>query len=67
MREIPALVSERALILAPHGRDAALAQRILRDARVHAEICKDCVTLVGAIVLGPVWLSLPRRPFADKT
>jgi len=52
LREIPALVSERALILAPHGRDAALAQRILRDARVHAEICKDCVTLVGAIVLG---------------
>jgi signal transduction histidine kinase len=52
LREIPALLSERALILAPHGRDAVLAQRILRDAWVHAEICKDSVALVGKIVLG---------------
>lgn len=32
---------ERVLILAPTGRDAALAQRILSDAGLHASVCKS--------------------------
>jgi signal transduction histidine kinase len=32
---------ERVLILAPRGRDAVVAKEILRDAKVHADICLD--------------------------
>ena len=33
--------AERALILAPRGRDAIVAKGILRDARLHSDICVD--------------------------
>ena len=36
-----ALRSERVLILAPTGRDAALAQRILMEAGVRADVCQS--------------------------
>jgi two-component sensor histidine kinase len=38
--------SERALILAPFGRDAAVARAILSEAGVNAEICADLPALV---------------------
>jgi signal transduction histidine kinase len=39
----------RALILAPRGRDAALAQSLLRQAGVESDICADLPDLVAAI------------------
>ncbi|WP_445504314.1 PAS domain S-box protein [Microvirga sp. G4-2] len=41
--------SERALILAPHGRDATVAVQILAAAGIAAEICPDLPALVLAI------------------
>jgi signal transduction histidine kinase/ActR/RegA family two-component response regulator len=38
--------SERTLLLAPRGRDAVVAKGILRDARIHSEICLDLEELV---------------------
>jgi signal transduction histidine kinase len=43
---------ERTLILAPRGRDAVVAKGILRDARIHSEICLDLAELVQAIGRG---------------
>jgi PAS domain S-box-containing protein len=44
--------SERALILAPHGRDATIAVEILAAARIAAEICPDLASLVQEIGRG---------------
>ena len=44
--------SERVLILAPRGRDAMVAKEILRDARLHADICLDIPELLGEIGRG---------------
>ena len=38
---------ERALILAPRGRDAAVARDILTDARIASKICRDLEDLLG--------------------
>jgi signal transduction histidine kinase len=45
-------ISERALILAPQGRDAFVAAKILTEARVVAEICRDLPTLLRELALG---------------
>lgn len=47
-----AAVVERTLILAPRGRDAAVAKSILRDARLHADICIDLPHLAHEIERG---------------
>jgi signal transduction histidine kinase len=47
-----AAVVERTLILAPRGRDAAVAKSILRDARLHADICIDLPDLAHEIERG---------------
>jgi signal transduction histidine kinase len=47
-----ALQPDRALILAPRGRDAAVAKTILRDARIHSDICLDLPELVRQIRRG---------------
>ena len=39
----------RALILAPRGRDSALAQSLLRQAGVESDVCADLPSLVAAI------------------
>ncbi len=52
MSEHPPLTRERALLLAPRGRDAALARDILADANVHAEICGDLNDLLRQIISG---------------
>ena len=45
-------VSERALILAPQGRDAFVAARILEEASLAAKICDDLPKLVEEVALG---------------
>jgi signal transduction histidine kinase/CheY-like chemotaxis protein len=49
---MPDNVSERALILAPQGRDSFVAVRILREARLVAEICNDLPALLIELDLG---------------
>ena len=45
-------LSERALILAPQGRDAFVAEKILGEAGLVAEICSDLFKLQGELDLG---------------
>ena len=52
MTDAPPPHSERTLILAPRGRDAVVAKAILRDARLHSEICLDLPELVQEIRRG---------------
>src|SRR5215813_3634762 len=49
---LPATLSERALILAPRGRDAVVAKGILREAGIQAEICADLARLLREIIRG---------------
>jgi signal transduction histidine kinase len=44
--------NERILILAPRGRDAVVAKEILRDARLHADICVDISELLEQLHRG---------------
>jgi two-component sensor histidine kinase/PAS domain-containing protein len=44
--------SERALILAPRGRDAAIASSLLNEAGIAADVCADITALVGEIGRG---------------
>ena len=44
--------AERALILAPRGRDAVIARDILREARIHSDICLDLADLMQEIRRG---------------
>lgn len=43
---------ERALILAPRGRDAAVASNILNEAHIATEICKDLSELIAHLRYG---------------
>ena len=45
-------LSERALILAPQGRDAFVAARILGEARLVSEICDELPKLLWELTLG---------------
>lgn len=45
-------LSQRALILAPQGRDAFVAARILGEARIVSEICDDLPRLLRELTLG---------------
>jgi signal transduction histidine kinase/FixJ family two-component response regulator len=42
-------VSERVLVLAPLGRDAAVAASVLREAGLRAEVCESLPDLVGKL------------------
>jgi signal transduction histidine kinase/CheY-like chemotaxis protein len=44
--------SERVLLLAPRGRDAVVAKEILRDAKLHADICVDIAELEQEMTRG---------------
>ncbi len=44
--------SERALILAPRGRDAAIASALLQEAGIRADICRDIPALLHEIGCG---------------
>jgi signal transduction histidine kinase/ActR/RegA family two-component response regulator len=52
VKDIATLRPERTLILAPRGRDAVVAKEILRDARLHSEICVDLGEIVHEIERG---------------
>ena len=41
--------SERAVILAPKGRDAAVAAALIREAGYHAQVCGDLPALLSEI------------------
>ena len=43
---------ERVLILAPRGRDAVVAKEILRDAKLHSDICLDIPELLQQLHRG---------------
>jgi signal transduction histidine kinase/CheY-like chemotaxis protein len=45
----PGLSSERAVILAPTGRDAAVAEALIREAGFYAQACADFASLVQEI------------------
>src|SRR5262245_65913407 len=49
---LPATLSERALILAPRGRDAVVAKGIRAEAGIQAEICADLARLLREIIRG---------------
>ena len=44
--------SERAVILAPRGRDAAVAAALIREAGYRAQVCGDLAALAGEIESG---------------
>lgn len=44
--------SERTLILAPRGRDAVIAAKILRDAHIDCRVCNDLAELTDEIAKG---------------
>lgn len=46
------LQPDRALIVAPHGRDAVVAKAILREARIRSDICLDVPELIQQIRRG---------------
>ena len=39
--------SERAVILAPKGRDASVAAALIREAGYHAQVCDDLTALAA--------------------
>ena len=49
---IPGPSSERAVILAPNGRDAAVAAALIKEAGYHANICGDLAALLHEIESG---------------
>ena len=48
----PGPLSERAVILAPNGRDAVVAESLIREAGYYAAICADFAELVAEIESG---------------
>jgi PAS domain S-box-containing protein len=48
----PGTLSERAVILAPTGRDASVAAGLIREAGYHADICADLTALMHEITIG---------------
>ena len=48
----PGASSERAIILAPTGRDAAVASALIREAGYHADVCGDIAGLLPEIERG---------------
>jgi DNA-binding response OmpR family regulator len=48
----PGTSSERAIILAPTGRDASVAAALIKEAGYHANICSDLGALLGEIETG---------------
>ncbi|HZD88972.1 MAG TPA: response regulator [Pseudolabrys sp.] len=52
MNEFLPLGAERALVLAPRGRDAVVARDILREARIQTQVCADLGELMKEIGRG---------------
>ena len=60
------MAAERALILAPRGRDAAVARDILREARIHAVVCGDLGGLLGEMSRGAEFAILTEEAVRDN-
>ncbi len=58
-------VSERALVLAPRGRDALLASAILREARVTADACPSLPTLIAELNAGAGFVVVTEEALAS--
>jgi DNA-binding response OmpR family regulator len=56
---------ERTLILAPRGRDAVLAQGILREADLRGDICASFLELVAGIRAGCELAMITEEAFRD--
>jgi PAS domain S-box-containing protein len=48
----PGRSSERAIVLAPKGRDAAVAAGLIKEAGYHADVCSDLIALLHEIESG---------------
>ncbi|BDG04720.1 ATP-binding response regulator [Anaeromyxobacter oryzae] len=62
-----ARAAEQLLVLAPTGRDAALAARVLEQARLACEICPDVPRLVAALEGGAGGLLLAEEVLVGAT
>jgi hypothetical protein len=58
---------ERTLILAPRGRDSFVAKSILRDAKLHSEICLDLPELLQELKRGADVAIVTEEPPAATT
>jgi len=57
-------VSERALILAAHGRDAPIALGVLREAGIAATICPALTSLIAELNLGAAFVVVTEESLA---
>ena len=60
-----ATLSERALVLAPLGRDAAVAAAILNEAGLQADPCHSVPALIRELDLGAAFVIVTEEAFAD--
>jgi signal transduction histidine kinase/CheY-like chemotaxis protein len=58
--------AERALILAPHGRDAHIAAQILIEARIEAHVCPKLANLLDQLNAGADFAILTEESVADS-
>jgi PAS domain S-box-containing protein len=59
-------LGERAIILAPWGRDAAVAALILREAGLATEVCRDLAGMVGALKVGAGFAMIAEEALRDQ-
>ncbi|WP_085808909.1 ATP-binding protein [Sphingomonas sp. TZW2008] len=58
-------VSERALVLAPRGRDAAVATAMLREAQITATVCHNLPALIAALNAGAAFVVVTEEAIAS--
>jgi len=59
--------SERALILAPFGRDAGVAAKILTEAGIEATVCADLPCMMRKLAEGRALQLSSRRSCTSRT
>jgi PAS domain S-box-containing protein len=59
-------VSERALVLAPRGRDATIAADMLREAGFNAEVCNSLPGLIEELDLGAAFVVVTEEAIATS-
>ena len=58
-------VSERALVLAPRGRDAPIAAAILEEAGIAADVCKSMPDLINRLDAGAAFVVVTEEALAN--
>ena len=66
MTTATSLGSERALVVAPHGRDAPIAKAILAEAGVASDVCADLVSLRAELDRGAGVLLIVEEALHDQ-